>query len=337
VLNYDDLLLYWAQTVSDPRLAEDIGARFDLVLVDEYQDTNRLQASILLALKPDGRGLTVVGDDAQSIYSFRAATVRNILDFPNAFSPAADIITLDRNYFTGGHGFSQRGAMPRLPWSPPFPIPRGRPWHFMELLSRLPLCAPRAWFPEKFPNPIPRRLRLPACDGSLAVYACCKVLPEARRGAHVEEAIMWKRIAILGALVALTIWNPSHAVAQGWDGGDGGGGWGGGGCCGITVHVGFPNFCCDNHRFFPRRRVDCCDNRRFFPRRVDCCEERRFFPRQIDCCEERRFFPRRVDCCEERRFFPRRVDCCEDRRFFGSRFRRNWDTDYTDAGYGYDE
>jgi DNA helicase II / ATP-dependent DNA helicase PcrA len=98
VLDYDDLLLYWAQTMSDPRLAEDIGGRFDHVLVDEYQDTNRLQASILLALKPGGRGLTVVGDDAQSIYSFRAATVRNILDFPNAFSPAADIITLDRNY-----------------------------------------------------------------------------------------------------------------------------------------------------------------------------------------------------------------------------------------------
>ena len=98
VLDYDDLLLYWAQTVSDPLLAEDIGGRFDHVLVDEYQDTNRLQSSILLALKPGGRGLTVVGDDAQSIYSFRAATVRNILDFPSAFSPAADIITLDRNY-----------------------------------------------------------------------------------------------------------------------------------------------------------------------------------------------------------------------------------------------
>src|SRR5712671_1486954 len=98
ILDYDDLLLYWAQTMSDPQLAEDIGGRFDHVLVDEYQDTNRLQGSILLALKPDGRGLTVVGDDAQSIYSFRAATVRNILDFPNAFSPAADIITLDRNY-----------------------------------------------------------------------------------------------------------------------------------------------------------------------------------------------------------------------------------------------
>ena len=72
--------------------------RFDHVLVDEYQDTNRLQASILLALKPTGRGLTVVGDDAQSIYSFRAATVRNILDFPAQFNPPAAIITLDQNY-----------------------------------------------------------------------------------------------------------------------------------------------------------------------------------------------------------------------------------------------
>ncbi len=98
VLDYDDLLLYWAQMVSDPELADDIGNRFDHVMVDEYQDTNRLQASVLMALKPGGRGLTVVGDDAQSIYSFRAATVRNILDFPSSFSPAADIITLDRNY-----------------------------------------------------------------------------------------------------------------------------------------------------------------------------------------------------------------------------------------------
>jgi DNA helicase-2/ATP-dependent DNA helicase PcrA len=98
VLDYDDLLLYWAQMMSDAVLAEDLGGRFDHVLVDEYQDTNRLQSSILLALKPGGAGLTVVGDDAQSIYSFRAATVRNILDFPDQFSPRAEIVTLDRNY-----------------------------------------------------------------------------------------------------------------------------------------------------------------------------------------------------------------------------------------------
>ena len=98
VLDFDDLLLYWAQMVSDEVLAGEIGVRFDHILVDEYQDTNRLQSSILLAMKRDGRGLTVVGDDAQSIYSFRAATVRNILDFPNQFSPPAEIVTLDRNY-----------------------------------------------------------------------------------------------------------------------------------------------------------------------------------------------------------------------------------------------
>jgi DNA helicase II / ATP-dependent DNA helicase PcrA len=98
VLDYDDLLLYWAQMVSEPGLADDIGGRFDHILIDEYQDTNRLQAAIVLALKPGGRGPTVVGDDAQSIYSFRAATVRNILDFPAKFSPPAEIITLERNY-----------------------------------------------------------------------------------------------------------------------------------------------------------------------------------------------------------------------------------------------
>jgi len=98
VLDYDDLLLYWAQLMSDASLSGEIGELFDHVLVDEYQDTNRLQSSILLALKPGGAGLTVVGDDAQSIYSFRAATVRNILDLPDQFSPRAEIVTLDRNY-----------------------------------------------------------------------------------------------------------------------------------------------------------------------------------------------------------------------------------------------
>ncbi|MGF6641924.1 ATP-dependent helicase [Paraburkholderia sp. GAS82] len=98
VLDYDDLLLYWSLMAEQPAIAADLAGRFDHVLVDEYQDTNRLQASILLALKPDGRGLTVVGDDAQSIYSFRGATVRNILDFPGHFNPPARQVTLERNY-----------------------------------------------------------------------------------------------------------------------------------------------------------------------------------------------------------------------------------------------
>ncbi|HEU4851256.1 MAG TPA: ATP-dependent helicase [Telluria sp.] len=98
VLDYDDLLLFWAEMVADPELGPEVGALFDHVLVDEYQDTNRLQAAILQGMKPRGEGVMVVGDDAQSIYSFRGATVRNILDFPKLFGDAARVVTLDRNY-----------------------------------------------------------------------------------------------------------------------------------------------------------------------------------------------------------------------------------------------
>jgi DNA helicase II / ATP-dependent DNA helicase PcrA len=98
LLDYDDLLLYWHAMMIEPRLAQHIGAHFDHVLVDEYQDTNRLQAEILYALKPDGAGLAVVGDDAQAIYSFRAAAVDNILGFPEHFQPPAEVVTLAQNY-----------------------------------------------------------------------------------------------------------------------------------------------------------------------------------------------------------------------------------------------
>ena len=97
-LDYDDLLLYWSHLVAERDFADEIGAWFDHVLVDEYQDTNLLQAKILSALKPDGSGITVVGDDAQSIYSFRAAEVENILGFPAQYSPPARVITLEQNY-----------------------------------------------------------------------------------------------------------------------------------------------------------------------------------------------------------------------------------------------
>jgi len=98
LLDYDDLLLYWHHLVADKELASEIGSWFDHVLVDEYQDTNILQAEILDALKPDGNGITVVGDDAQSIYSFRAADVENILSFPDHYMPTARVISLEQNY-----------------------------------------------------------------------------------------------------------------------------------------------------------------------------------------------------------------------------------------------
>jgi len=101
-LDYDDLLLYWQAMMSDGDLAAEIGAQFDHILVDEYQDTNVLQSQILKQLRPSGAGVTVVGDDAQAIYSFRAATVENILAFPSEFrgeaGTGASVVTLEDNY-----------------------------------------------------------------------------------------------------------------------------------------------------------------------------------------------------------------------------------------------
>lgn len=97
VLDYDDLLLFWHGLLADPVAGERVRERFDFVLVDEYQDTNAIQAQIVALLRPDGTGVTVVGDDAQAIYSFRSATVENILSFPSQFS-AAEVMTLTRNY-----------------------------------------------------------------------------------------------------------------------------------------------------------------------------------------------------------------------------------------------
>ena len=94
-LDYDDLLLYWHAMMQDEGLAAEIGARFDHVLVDEYQDTNVLQAEILQRLKPSGEGVTVVGDEAQAIYSFRAATVENIRNFQKQ---GRTTVSLEENY-----------------------------------------------------------------------------------------------------------------------------------------------------------------------------------------------------------------------------------------------
>jgi len=97
-LDFDDLLLYWHAMMSEERIAKSVAQHFDHVLVDEYQDTNKLQGDILNALKPDGQGVTVVGDDAQAIYSFRAAAVENILGFPDRFRPKAESIALAQNF-----------------------------------------------------------------------------------------------------------------------------------------------------------------------------------------------------------------------------------------------
>jgi DNA helicase-2/ATP-dependent DNA helicase PcrA len=97
VVDYDDLLEGLALLLRDPTIGRRLRKRFRNVLIDEFQDTNRLQFKIVKLLKPNGRGLTVVGDDAQAIYSFRAATVRNIREFLNVFE-TSKMISLTRNY-----------------------------------------------------------------------------------------------------------------------------------------------------------------------------------------------------------------------------------------------
>ena len=97
VLDYDDLLLYWYHLSQDGPLGDLIGGGFDHILVDEYQDTNVLQAGILAGMRRELRNITVVGDDAQSIYGFRSATPRNMLDFPAQF-PGATTVLLEQSY-----------------------------------------------------------------------------------------------------------------------------------------------------------------------------------------------------------------------------------------------
>jgi DNA helicase II / ATP-dependent DNA helicase PcrA len=97
LLDFDDLLVCWRALGAVPGGAELLARLWDHVLVDEYQDTNNLQADILAALRPDGTGVTVVGDDAQAIYAFRAATSRNLLNFPERF-PGTTVVRLEHNY-----------------------------------------------------------------------------------------------------------------------------------------------------------------------------------------------------------------------------------------------
>jgi DNA helicase-2/ATP-dependent DNA helicase PcrA len=97
VLDLDDLLLYWRALATDEVIGPAMAASFDHVLVDEYQDVNGLQVEIVRGLSAGGTGLTVVGDDFQAIYGFRAASARHILDFPAQF-PGTETITLERNY-----------------------------------------------------------------------------------------------------------------------------------------------------------------------------------------------------------------------------------------------
>ncbi|MDQ3373780.1 MAG: ATP-dependent helicase [Acidobacteriota bacterium] len=98
VMDYDDLLLNWKKLlIQKPDIAAVYAEQFEHILVDEYQDTNKLQAEIIDLLAVKHRNVTVVGDDAQSIFAWRGAEFTNIYEFPNRY-PEAEIFKLEMNY-----------------------------------------------------------------------------------------------------------------------------------------------------------------------------------------------------------------------------------------------
>lgn len=97
-LDYDDLLVYFKRLLQEfPDVRRRISSSYRYLMVDEYQDTNKLQAEILYLLTDVNRNIMVVGDDSQSIYAFRGANFRNIMEFPSLF-PGTRIIALEENY-----------------------------------------------------------------------------------------------------------------------------------------------------------------------------------------------------------------------------------------------
>ncbi|HET9971629.1 MAG TPA: ATP-dependent helicase [Streptosporangiaceae bacterium] len=97
LLDFDDLLLLWQAALADPAAGPVLRGMFDAVLVDEYQDVNAVQASIVRLLQPDGKQLTCVGDDAQAIYGFRGADPAHLRQL-TAYYPGLDVVRLARNY-----------------------------------------------------------------------------------------------------------------------------------------------------------------------------------------------------------------------------------------------
>jgi DNA helicase II / ATP-dependent DNA helicase PcrA len=97
LLDFDDLLLAWRSLLTDPTLGPTLASRWDHVLVDEYQDVNQIQVDIVTLLRPQGKGLTVVGDDAQAIYAFRGTDSKHIVDLAHTL-PNARVVRLERNF-----------------------------------------------------------------------------------------------------------------------------------------------------------------------------------------------------------------------------------------------
>ncbi|HMK98460.1 MAG TPA: ATP-dependent helicase, partial [Acidimicrobiales bacterium] len=97
LVDFDDLLLYWRALLSQEKLGPQLAEQFDYVLVDEYQDLNHLQVDIVRLLSPQGRGLTVVGDEAQAIYGFRGGGPAELRQLVLGYQ-GATVVRLEENF-----------------------------------------------------------------------------------------------------------------------------------------------------------------------------------------------------------------------------------------------
>ncbi len=169
VLDYDDLLLFWRALIRSPEAGPRLRKRFDHVLVDEYQDTNRVQADIVAELVEPERHVTVVGDDAQAIYGFRAATVDNLRNISNTW-PDATIVTLDQNY---------RSTTPILSAA-------------NDLLRLSPKALPKELWSERHGSTVPM---LVACadEGAQSGWVADRVLAMREQGVDLrDQAILFR-------------------------------------------------------------------------------------------------------------------------------------------------
>jgi DNA helicase-2/ATP-dependent DNA helicase PcrA len=169
VIDLDDLLLYWRALASDDVLGPHMAGAFDHVLVDEYQDVNGLQVEIVRGLRHARPGLTVVGDDFQAIYGFRAASARHILDFPEQF-PGTHTITLERNYRSTAPILSVANAVSEQ--------------------DRLGF--PKQLWTEREGGRAPE-LEFPRDEGEQAVHVCERVLAAREEGMDLrEQAVLFR-------------------------------------------------------------------------------------------------------------------------------------------------
>jgi len=180
-LDLDDLLLYWHALARHETVGRQMGAMFEQVLVDKYQDLNALQVEIVRALRQEQRGLTAVGDDFQAIYGFRAASAEHILSFRSHF-PDATVVTLERNY---------RSTQPIL-----------------DLANEVSAGAARSY---------PKRLRAERDDGGRpllvfsrdeaqqAVEVCERVLAEHEQGTALKEQAVLMRAGSHSDLLELEL------------------------------------------------------------------------------------------------------------------------------------